>query len=255
MTGKHRRRFPRSLPGMKSLSVRDETSPPSTSNTSTQRKRQSIGSYFDFQQVKRPRPTSVKEVWPTYADFVDSTLPVKPQQRVPEGDKGPVPSYRISGASQSNTKQAANTTVRDKGPLRRGMSDFQNFGRYMESDIRSAITPALLQMRALRSSSPLEESSSDQSVLLEEYSEASSTPGSVHDEETNMSNEGESSDIDSNASMWDADGNHLYPDDVQQMKMSERRAYEQENGSDWDDDGEFSADSERIDENDGNEDE
>lgn len=233
MTGKHKRRLPRTLPGMKSLPVQNGSAISLSGDDSSQYKYRRIDLYSEFQSVKLLHRRTKQEVWPTYEDFFDSTLPTRTVQPVLVDDAYLAPLFSPFKVSPAETKYATSVTSRGNVQLKREFLDFQNFGRCIEPEVRSEITPALMRMRAFRTSSPLEESGSEQSADLEEYSEYSLAPELEDGEELEVSEEGGSSEMDTDASMWDAEGNHLYPSDIQQLKMERMRTDEEE----WDEGG------------------
>ncbi|KAI0132673.1 hypothetical protein BJ170DRAFT_680554 [Xylariales sp. AK1849] len=205
-TGKNKRKRPSSLPGMGNLSV--ESDPVQSGSVRASGKRQRVSEFHHPQLLRGEK----KDAWPTYHDFMDSTLPNRPK-RAPLAEDEEI---TIPDSFRPETRVfEPRSTIKFLPQYDKGALDFRNFSN-PEPQVRSTLVPALERMRAWRMSSPVEDPRSAREDADREYAKVSRIPesdcGSDSDDEPSDSNESNQS----VRSYWDADGNHVYPDDIRQ---------------------------------------
>lgn len=215
LTGHKRRRQRTSLPALGSLPIRPHEEQASAIRDPYKRLNQARR-----RSIRRVKPSRAapRDIWPTYANFMESILPARHEQS-PKLDAGDVATL----VTQSNVVRVPHTheplpTVKYVPRRRKTPLAFRRLSNSTDPEVCN--TSTMLRVAVPRTLSTPEDT---KSALSEGSEDIASVLSYTHDGEQRISStdENESStemDPETPRSRWDSDGNHLYPEDVRELK-------------------------------------
>ncbi|KAK6085597.1 hypothetical protein SCUP515_00704 [Seiridium cupressi] len=221
VTGQRKRRRPRSLPGLGRLSLGSVGEKGGSIRDA--KKRQRTGQPFVSRKAKLLREAA-KDTWPTYDDFMNSTLPLPPRQSPAQESSGVLQPSAEDGTPQARNAHKPRTALKHVAKRRKEPLEFQNLGSSIEPEVSSPYTPAMLCMRAFRLSSPLQDIEGEPSVP------PNTTSFVAFDIEMEESIRSFDDDLDSDQqdatihSCWDENETHLCPNDLRDLEEYRRQS-------------------------------
>ncbi|KAK9771225.1 hypothetical protein SCAR479_12090 [Seiridium cardinale] len=222
VTGQRKRRRPRSLPGLGRLSLGSVGEKGGSIRDA--KKRQRTGQPFVSRKAKLLRGAA-KDTWPTYDDFMSSTLPLRPRQPPAQESSGILQPSAEDGSPQARNAHKPRTALKHVAKRRKEPLEFQNLGSSVEPEVPSTYTPAMLCMRAFRLSSPLQDIEGEPSVPPNATSFVAFDIEEMEESIRSFDDDVDSDQRDATVhSRWDENETHLCPNDLRDLEEYRRQS-------------------------------
>ncbi|KAH8195382.1 hypothetical protein TruAng_010463 [Truncatella angustata] len=226
VTGHKKRRRSISMPGIGQLTTRRSAEQTSSIRDSGKHRNRQLSRYRRTTLLRG----AAKDQWPTYDNFMDSTLHIRSKLPAIRGNLVNIQPSSEDRLSQNMGIHEPHPTLKYAPKRGDGILDLRNFISSAGPEVHSSYSSAIMRMRTTRMSSPLREPDGETSVDPDEASSEDSIMHEIGYTLTPSNKNSSSSDHSDESlhSLWDEEGNHLYVDDIRALKRQKRYCSEEE---------------------------